>query len=88
MHCDVAQYPVEDAQIKQRRAIDNSWYNNNISLKLVQGLGRCVRAVDDYACNYLIDPGIISFIFSRGSEFIPEYIKKALRPINERLLNG
>ncbi len=74
-------YPFEDNQIKARREKDYQWYVNNIAIKIVQGLGRGMRAKDDWVLNFLLDPNFDILISGRGKNFIPGYIKESLQII-------
>lgn len=81
-------YPFEDEQIKARRNVDYNWYYNNIAIKIVQGLGRGIRAADDWVMNYLIDPGFEQFIYGRGSKYIPNYIKQSMELMPKMFTEG
>lgn len=65
-----------DKQIKARMEADYSWYTIETIRKLIQTVGRGMRAEDDYCTNYLIDT---SFKQLLRNKYCPRYLKDSVK---------
>ena len=67
-----------DKRIKRRMETDQSWYSQHTAQKFVQACGRSIRSESDYAVTYVLDAAFPGF-YRRAGQFLPSYIRDALR---------
>jgi len=77
--CKVPWPNKNDPRVKRRVELKDKWYIYMAALMFVQMLGRSVRSVEDKAITYILDEGFKSFFNMGGREFIPQYIRRAIK---------
>lgn len=80
--CKVPYPSLGDKWVKRRMDLDDEWYGYMTSLMLVQALGRSVRSSRDKAVSYILDSDFSRF-YHINKQFIPDYIKRAIRGSKE-----
>jgi len=66
-----------DVRIKKKTTQDKSWYSYKTLTKILQGMGRCVRAENDYSTLYSLDKKI-EIVLQRNYSMIPESYRDML----------
>jgi len=59
--------------VQYKEAQDPRWYSWRTAIRIVQAIGRSVRAEDDYAKTYILDGGFKRFL-ERNGELLPDYL--------------
>ena len=70
-------YKALDPYVRARMARDPEWYTYQAALSLMQGVGRSVRSMTDWAKTYILDSDFESFI-RRAGEMIPDWWAEAV----------
>ena len=74
-------YPsLMDKQTKERKNMDNQWYEYKTALALVQTYGRGMRYEEDYSKTYFIDSRLKGFVEmdKRRNNFLPDFFIRAI----------
>jgi len=66
-----------DNAIKARMERDSEWYAGKTIEQIVQGSGRSVRSVSDYADTWILD-GSFESLWKRNKNLFPKYFQEAL----------
>lgn len=76
--CKVPFGHLADIQIKTRKDIDPTWYDNAAVTKMLQAYGRSIRGKNDWAITYILDESF-GWFYERVK--FPQYFHDALRQI-------
>jgi Rad3-related DNA helicase len=68
-----------DPLVKAKLAKSQSWYNYDVTIKILQGIGRSIRSEDDWARTYLMDANFIRVL---KSQQLPEHITSRYGSLN------
>ena len=72
-------YPdLGDRWINEKRRINGQWYIWQTALRLVQGYGRSIRSIEDWAITYVLDSGFENFVW-RNKHILPDWFTQAIQ---------
>ena len=72
-------YPdLGDRWINEKRKINEQWYTWQTALRLVQGYGRSIRSIEDWAITYVLDSGFENFVW-RNKHILPDWFTQAIQ---------
>ena len=57
---------------------ENTWYTWQTALRLVQGYGRSIRSIEDWAITYVLDSGFENFVW-RNKHILPDWFTQAIQ---------
>ena len=71
---------LSDKQTKERKQVDDEWYNYRTCLSLVQTYGRGMRYERDFCKTYFIDSRLKNFVYQDelNNNFLPDFFKEAI----------
>jgi len=71
-------YPnISDNWVKQRMKFDESWYNEETALRLIQSWGRIVRSETDFGINFILDESFTMF-YKFNKKLFPKNIQNSI----------
>lgn len=76
--CKIPYPSMGDKVVKRKMELIPSWYGWATTVMFVQALGRSVRSPKERAVTYILDSGF-GWYYKKNRQFIPEYIKEAIR---------
>lgn len=76
--CKIPYPSLADKVVERKLQLDDRWYGWITVLSLVQALGRSVRSPKDKAVSYILDSGF-GWFYKKNEQFIPDYIKEAIK---------
>jgi ATP-dependent DNA helicase DinG len=72
-------YPdLGDRWIDEKRKINGQWYIWQTALRLVQGYGRSVRSIEDWAKTYVLDSTFLTFV-RKNKNILPQWFIQAIQ---------
>ncbi len=66
-----------DAWIKAKLEDDEKWYQRDAVMKIIQGAGRSIRSIDDWAYTFIFDSNFLKLVRS-SKEMFPQYFLDAI----------